>query len=143
MSESGLEKFILDKLDKLDDKLDQVRDESVKLTAALLSHENKDEEIHSDVRKMSDRFCSQLDAQYKELQKYNKHLEDHMRRSDILEASHHQMWKRVKPVVEAHEENRIIDRWLSKKVRSRLKWITIIGTAAGSLTAILKFMNMI
>ena len=110
MSESGLEKFILDKLDKLDDKLDQVRDESVKLTAALLSHENKDEEIHSDVRKMSDRFCSQLDAQYKELQKYNKHLEDHMRRSDILEASHHQMWKRVKPVVEAHEENRIIDR---------------------------------
>ena len=142
MSDSGLEKFILDKLEKLSDKLDQVRDESGKLTAALKSQDARDEDITREVREMSDRFCTQLEAQQQELQRYNQHLEDHMRRSDILERSHHKMWERVEPIVKAHEENQIIQRHFSDKVKIRLKWIVGAGTVAGSIAAILKLIGM-
>ena len=142
MSDSGLEKFILDKLEKLDDKLDQVRDESSKLNSALKSHEKQDSDIQREVKDMSDKFCTQLEAQRKELQKYNEHLKDHMKRSDLLEASHKKMWERVEPVVKAHEDAKVVKKYFSDKARSRMKWMVTIGVIAGSTTAVLKLMGM-
>lgn len=142
MSDSGLERFILDKLEKLDDKLDQVREESTKLTVALEAHEGKDEAIHRDVREMADKFTSQLGQQCKQLQQYNEHLQEHMKRSDQLEESHKEMWKRVEPVVKAHEDNKIVKKYFSEKATRRMKWIGWIGTIAGALYAVLKLTGM-
>jgi len=142
MSDSGLEKFILDKLEKLGDKLDQVRDESGKLTSALQSQDKRDEEITREVRDMSDRFCSQLEAQQQELQQYNKHLEEHMKRSNELEKSHKKMWEKVEPVVKAHNDNAAVQQYFSNRTKRNLKIIAAIGTIVGTITAIAKLTGM-
>lgn len=142
MSDSGLEKFILDRLEKLDSKLDQVRDESLKLSTALRSQDKRDEDIQREVKEMSDKFCQQLESQRQELQKYNGHLEEHMKRSDILESSHKKMWERVEPIVQAYEDEKVVQKYFSEKAKSRIKWIVAIGTVAGSLTTIFKLMGM-
>ncbi len=118
MSDSGLEQFILDHLTKLGDKLDQVRDESTKLNIALKS---------------------QADL----LEQYNKHLQDHMKRSDELEKSHRKMWERVEPVVVAHENEGIVRKWMAKSIKSKLTWITAIGTVASTVAVILKLYGIL
>lgn len=142
MSDSGLEKFILDKLEKLDDKLDQVRMESTRLSAAFSNHDEKDQKIQQEIHDLSDRFCKQLEKQAIALHQYNEHLEEHMKRSRLLEESHRKMWERVEPVVQAYEEKEVVEKWLSDKAKLRLKWIAGVGTVAASLTAILKLMGV-
>lgn len=143
MSDSGLEKFILDRLDKMDNKLDQVREESTKLSLSLQSHEQRDEEIHKDVKDMAEKFSSQLDEQCKALQEYNSHLQEHMKRSDMLEESHKKMWERVEPVVKAHEDKKVIKKYFSEKAKKRIKWVTLISGVLGIVYTVLKITSVL
>lgn len=142
MSDSGLERFILDKLEKLDDKLDQVREEYTKLTLSQKNHEAKDDEIHKDVRDMAEKFTQQLDEQCRALHEYNRQLEIHIQGVEMNKDSLVKMWERVAPVVEAHEQETVAKRWLSERAKTRIKWITMASGAVGAITAIMKFLEM-
>ena len=143
MSDSGLEKFILDKLEKLDDKLDQVREESTKLSLSLKSHEQRDEDIHRDVKDMAEKFSAQLDEQCKALKEYNKQLEVHIKGVQLLEDGQKKMWERVEPVVKAHEDKKVINNYFSQKAKTRMKWVAGIGTVVGTLYGILKLLSIL
>lgn len=142
MSDSGLERFILDKLEKLDDKLDQVREESTKLTVALQGHEEKDEAIHNDVKDMAERFTLQLDEQCKALQEYNHQLEIHIRGVKQNKDGLVKLWERVEPVVVAHENKKIVKQYFSEQSKRRMKWIAGISTVVGMVTGILKLLGV-
>ena len=142
MSDSGLDRFILDQLEKLDNKLDQVRLESTKLTEAFKQHEKKDEDIHKDVRDMAAKFTAQLDAQCEALKKYNAQLEEHMKRSDLLEKSHEKMWERVKPVVDKYEEAKIVEKVTSDKWKKWVKISAAVGTVAGAIYTVMKLLDL-
>lgn len=141
MPDAGLDRFILDKLERLDDRLEQVKVESSKLVTVLKLHEKKDEEIHSDVKDMAEKFTTQLDAQCRELRRYNEQLSEHMRRSALLEKSHKEMWSRVKPVVDKYEEEAVVEKVVSSKWKRRMKWIAALGTFAGSIYALIKLLS--
>lgn len=143
MDDTGLGKFILDKLEKLDDKLDEVKIDQAKSRESFDAHEDKDEDRHQDVKQMNEKICVRLDEQHKSLDEYNRQLEIHIKGVKALEDRQNAMWARVEPVVSKHEQEAHAKKWLSDKMKVRMKWIAYVGTAAGALTAVLKLLNTI
>jgi hypothetical protein len=116
---SDIQQYILNKLEKLDEKLDEVREHNASMKAAFESHAVVDDRIHSEVMRLSDN----IDKHSKLLDEYNKQLEEHMKRTEILE-------NKVLPlVVEKHEE-KAVEKWKESKFKRTMKilgWLSAVG----------------
>jgi len=143
MDDSGLGKYILDKLEKLDDKLDNVRVESAESRKTFDAHEQKDENRHRDIKKMGNDIMNRLGEQTKSLDEYNKQLEIHIEGVNTLKKNQIEMWKRTEPVVLKHENETAAKKWLSDRMKTRVKWVTAVGAVAGSIATVLKLLGMI
>jgi len=97
---SDIQQFILNKLEKLDEKLDEVREHNASMRASFDSHVVIDKEIHDEVIKLAD----SIDKHSNLLDQYNQQLEIHMKRTDILE-------NKVLPLIAEKLEKDTVKRW--------------------------------
>lgn len=124
--------FLLNKLDKLEEKLDQVREDQAETRAALIGHERRDEEIHVEVKKIT----SELINQSKLLGDYNHSLREHMRRTELLE-------NKLEPIHIKFEEDKLKD---SLKMKTWKKVLAILGglaTIAALAVSIAELMGLL
>lgn len=143
MDDSGLGKWILDKLEKLDDKLDDVKIDQAESRKTFELHEGRDNDRHAEIKKMHESIHVRLDDQHKSLDEYNKQLEIHIKGVKALESRQDAMWARVEPIVGRYEQEKQVKKWLSDGVRTRIKWVAYTGTIAGTIATILKLLNII
>ena len=143
MDDSGLGKWILDKLEKLDDKLDGVKIDQAESRKTFELHEDKDNDRHAEIKKMHESIQVKLDHQHRSLDEYNKQLEIHIKGVKTLESRQDAMWARVEPIVGRYEQDRQVKKWLSDGVRTKMKWVAYTGTVAGTIATILKLLNII
>ena len=121
---SDINEFLLNKLDKLDGKLDTIREEQLVSKAAFGSHEDRDQEMHDDVKGMG----AELKNQSKLLGDYNQSLKEHMRRTEMLE-------NKVEPMFMEFNDAKLLQKAKSEKIKKMLKIAgvisVIVGIAAG------------
>jgi len=139
MDDNGLGKFILDKLEKIDDKLDQVRIENAEGRESFNAHEVKDETRHQDLKDMNSNIIAQLGTQDKQLTEYNSQLKEHMRRTDLLEESQGNMQDKLTPLVKEAEATAAVKTYFSEKWAKRIKVLSAISLTLGIIVAIMKF----
>jgi len=116
---SDIQQFILNKLEKLDEKLDEVRDHSVRMKNSFDSHVVIDKEIHEEVVKLADN----IDKHSNLLDQYNQQLEIHMKRTDILE-------NKVLPLITQKVEQDTVKKWVDSRwsrVAKIAGWLSAIG----------------
>ena len=138
MSDDGLGKFILDKLEKIDDKLDQVRIESAEARKSFDAHEDKDEDRHQDIKSMHDDIIIQVSSQNEKLSEYNDHLRDHMRRTELLEENQECMQDRLRPLVKAASDKAAVKTYFSEKWSKRIKILTVVSVTLGIIATLVK-----
>lgn len=116
---SDIQQFILSKLEKLDEKLDEVREHNANMRATFDSHVTIDKEIHEEVIKLGDN----IDKHSRLLDQYNQQLEEHMRRTDILET-------KVLPLISEKMEKETVKKWWEghwSNVARIVGWLSAIG----------------
>ena len=116
---SDIQQFILSKLEKLDEKLDEVREHNADIRATFESHVIIDKEIHEEVIKLADN----IDKHSHLLDQYNQQLEIHMKRTDILE-------HKVLPLITQKYESDTIKKWWDGRWSKAAKiagWLSAIG----------------
>lgn len=116
---SDIHQYILNKLEKLDEKLDEVREHNASMRASFNSHVTIDREIHEEVI----RLAESIDKHSYLLDQYNQQLEIHMKRTDILET-------KVLPLVIEKQDRQVVERWRDHKVKTAMKivgWLSAIG----------------
>ena len=121
---SDINEFLLNKLDKLDGKLDTIREEQLVSKAAFGAHEDRDQEMHVDVKSMN----VELKNQSKLIGDYNQSLKEHMRRTEMLE-------NKVEPMFTEFSNVKLLQKAKSEKRKKMLKIAgvisVIVGIAAG------------
>jgi len=116
---SDIQQFILNKLEKLDEKLDEVRDHSVRMKNSFDSHVVIDKEIHEEVVKLGGNISKHSNL----LEEYNRQLEIHMKRTDILE-------HKVLPLIVEKTERETVKKWWQGRWSTVAKiagWLSAIG----------------
>ena len=141
MSED-MNRFILDKLEKVDDKLEEVRVKYSRLEQSFKAHEHLDEKIHSSVEEMSKDLNSQMTSMCESIEKYNLLLQEHMRRTEIAEKSLSILKDQVTPMYSLYKERNIINTYKSKTWKSYMKWTASVTTVAGAIIAIAKVFEL-
>lgn len=148
MDESGLGKYILDKLEKLDDKLDQVRVDQEGARKAFDAHEKKDDERHQEIKKMTDKVLFYIDKNSVRLDTYNSQLEEHIRRTNLLEQRTDWLEDRqsiikenIKPIIKEHEKKKIIEENTNKGISKTTKVLALIGATITVITGTLKLLG--
>lgn len=133
--DNRINEFVLNQLEKLNEKLDDIREQVSETKTALRSHEVRDEQIHDEVKLMS----AQLTEQSKHLGEYNKQLEIHiamsknlMKRQDILDG-------RLHPLEKERSERIAVEKHTMKRWKKVALWLGIIATAIGIATSLVKF----
>jgi seryl-tRNA synthetase len=127
---SDIEQYILNKLEKLDEKLDEVREHNVAVRASFDAHVDMDEKIHQEVIKLGD----SIDKHSRLLDEYNHQLEIHIKRTELLE-------HKVLPLVEQKKEQEVIKRWQDSRWARIAKvagWLTAL---AGLVAGVLEIMS--
>jgi len=116
---SDIQQFILNKLDKLDEKLDEVREHNIRMSTSFDSHVIIDKEIHEEVIKLADSISKHSNL----LDQYNQQLEIHIKRTDILE-------NKVLPLLEEKNELETVKKWRDGRWAKAAKiagWLSAIG----------------
>jgi uncharacterized coiled-coil DUF342 family protein len=116
---SDVQQFILNKLEKLDEKLDEVREHNTNFKTSFAHHLLRDEEIHKEVVKLG----NSIDKHSNLLDEYNQQLEEHMRRTEILE-------NKVLPLIQEKHEDDTVKRWWEgnwSKAAKVAGWLSAIG----------------
>jgi len=116
---SDIQQFILNKLEKLDEKLDEVREHNASMRATFDSHVVIDGEIHEEVVKLGGNISKHSNL----LEEYNKQLEIHMKRTDILE-------NKVLPLITQKVEQDTVKKWVDSRwsrVAKIAGWLSAIG----------------
>lgn len=129
---SDINDFILSKLERLDEKLDDIKLQNISIDTASKNHEAKDALRHEEVMKLS----GQLDGQSKLLGDYNDSLKEHIRRTELLEKKVDANEVRFSPIEKEYK-----DKQVEAEVRHKWgkKWVAIagaIGTIIGVAAAI-------
>jgi hypothetical protein len=127
---SDIQQFILSKLEKLDEKLDEVREHNAHMRASFDSHVIIDQEIHEDVVKLG----LSIDKHSNLLDQYNQQLEIHMKRTDLLEKS-------VLPLIRQRREEETVKKWRDgrwSKIAKIAGWLSAIG---GFIVIVLKIVS--
>jgi len=139
MNDDGLGKFILDKLEKIDDKLDQVKIEAAEARKSFESHEVKDEDRHEDLKAMHSEISGKLSIHSEKITEYNSHLQEHMRRTELLEENQECIQNNLRPLVRAADDKAAVKTYFSEKWTKRIKALSAISLALGIVVAIMKF----
>jgi len=142
VSENDINRFILDKLEKVDDKLEEVRLKYSRLEDSLKSHEGLDRRIHASVEKMSDDISQQMGAISTSLDKYNELLNDHMRRTEIAEEHLKLLNTKVSPMWDKYKEREIITNHSNERLKTSLKWLAGISTLLGVILSVMKLLEI-
>jgi len=127
-----INEFLLSKLDKLDEKLDGIREEQLLTKVALNSHEDRDKEIHEDVKMMG----SDLKKQCKQLGEYNQSLKEHMRRTEMLE-------NKVEPMFVEFQDKKLLAEARNKKLKKWAKIIGAISVVVGIIAGIAQIISVL
>ena len=138
MKDDGLGRFILDKLEKIDDKLDQVRIEGAAARESFDAHELKDEDRHRDIKDMHNVLIASVSDQNTKLSEYNSQLGEHMRRTELLEENQECMQDKLRPLVKAANDKAAVKTYFSEKWSKRIKVLSAISIAVGIVVAIVK-----
>jgi len=138
MDDNGLGKFILDKLEKIDDKLDQVKIENVEARKSFDAHEHKDEDRHKDLKAMHAKISDKLSTQSEQLTEYNYQLKEHMRRTELLEIRQDVIKQTIEPLIAKDQETTIMNKYVSEKWSHRIKVLTVASLIIGMLATIIK-----
>lgn len=141
MSED-MNRFILDKLEKVDDKLEEVRVKYSHLEQSFKAHEHLDEKIHDSVETMSKDLNDQMTVMCESIEKYNLLLQEHMRRTEIAEKNILTLNDQVAPMFAIYKERNIISTYKSKTWKSYTKWIAGITTVSGAIIALAKVFEL-
>jgi hypothetical protein len=128
---SDINEFLLNKLDKLDGKLDTIREEQLVSKAAFGSHEERDQEMHVDVKTMG----AELKNQSKLLGDYNQSLKEHMRRTELLE-------DQVKPLYAEYNDKQLLVKLKSDRRKKILKWAGIVSVVIGIMAGIAQIISV-
>ena len=129
----NIQEFLLNKLDKLDEKLDEIKEQNSHTKLALQAHEIKDDQIRDEVIKLS----GQLHNQSKLLEDYNSSLKEHMRRTEMLENRQDSLDGRMLPIEKTMEEQKIVEKHKSVRSRKTILVFTIITTIISVIAAVL------
>lgn len=132
--DNTINEFLLNQLEKLDEKLDEIKEQGSETRAALLAHEVRDEQIHEDVKKMG----GQLAEQSHLLDEYNKQLEIHiamsknlMKRQDVLDG-------RLQPLEKERSDRIAVQKHTTKRWKKIAFWLSIIATTIGIVATVAK-----
>lgn len=123
---SDIHQYILNKLEKLDEKLDEVREHNASMRASFNSHVTIDREIHEEVI----RLAESIDKHSYLLDQYNQQLEIHMKRTDILET-------KVLPLVIEKQDRQVVERWRDHKVKTAMKIVGWLSAISGFIVIVL------
>ena len=139
MSSDDVNRFILDKLEKVDDKLEEVRIKYAKMEEAFQNHEELDEKIHESVEKMSDDMMAHMNTMCQSLDKYNTLLQEHMRRTAISEQRLHVLTQATEPIIKKYAVDQAIEERISTKIK---RWSSKIGIVSLILGVIISAMRI-
>lgn len=131
--DNSIQEFLLSKLDKLDGKLDEIKEQNSNTKLALQAHEIKDDQIRDEVIKLG----GQLHNQSKLLEDYNLSLKEHMRRTEMLENRQDSFDNRILPIEKNIEEQKIVEKHKATKSRKTILIFTIITTIISVAAAVL------
>lgn len=125
-----------EKLEKLDDKLDEMNSKHTSNTVTLEHHTRQEDELFKDLKTIG----SQLSQQSKLLDDYNTSLREHIRRTEILE-------EKVEPMFGEYTERKIGEKLqLEKDVTKTSKWkrhATIFGTISALVALVAGIVQLI
>lgn len=142
MPDNDMNRFILDKLEKVDDKLEEAKIQHSRLEEAFLRHEAIDDQIHESVKTISDNVSTQMSEISSSLARYNDLLQDHMRRTELAEASLSILHEKVDPIYEAHQNSLFLKNYKNNTFKNRIKWLGAIATGLGVIMSIMKLMEI-
>lgn len=142
MSDSVLDKLILDKLDKLDSKLEQVGKENQKIGLSLEAHERRDQEMYDAINESQKQIVKQLSRQSQSLDMYNDQLRDHMRRTDILEKMYKDLEVSVHPLISAYNSDKAINNWFKTRWKLSILILSGVSLAIGIVFSILDIIKL-
>ena len=109
--------IILSKIARLEDRLDEARESSAEMRALLGGSHTQNERIQEEISKIADI----IDRQTVLLSDYNRQLEIHIKRTNLLE-------EKVWPIVEAKMQEETVKNWQKAKNK---RLMTIIATVSG------------
>lgn len=133
---SDIEQYILNKLEKLDEKLDSVRDSNVALKNSFDAHMVNDDKMLHNLDSSINRLSEGIDNHSKLLEEYNRQLEIHMKRTDLLE-------NQILPMVHEKYEKETVSKWRSEKWKKVMKVIAAVVTITGAVVGILEVLKLL
>ena len=125
-------KYILDKLEKMDDKIDDIRAQGVETKAKLESHDRRTAET-----------SRHLDAVGKKLGEYNDQLTIHIQASTSNSKRINTLEEVVKPIAIKHNTEKAVNAYISEKWALRIKKATYVSIIIGIAVSLLKAYGMI
>jgi hypothetical protein len=134
---SDIQQFILNKLEKLDEKLDEVREQNIKIKADFDSHATIDQEIHEEVVKLT----SSIDNHSKSLDEYNRQLEIHIRGVNTLDKKVDILEQKVLPILIEKTDTEVVKKWWSVRFATILKIAGWLSGIAGLVVVILELIS--
>ncbi len=124
---SDLQQFILNKLEKLDEKLDGIKESNSETKIALEAHTMRDEQIQAEVKKLGESVAEQC----KRLGEYNEQLKIHISTNHLLMARQDELDKKIEPILTERHAEHTARKWLSAKWSRRMKIVGYIGLVLG------------
>ena len=131
-----LSKYVLEKLDKMDDKLDSIRDQAIETKTKLSDHDMQD-------TGRMERINSSLGEMNQKLGEYNEQLKIHIKGVQTLKEMHGELREEVEPVVKDYEIRKGVNTYGSEKWALRIKRATYVSIVAGIIVSLLKAYKMI
>lgn len=125
-------KYILDKLEKMDDKIDDIRTQGAETRVKLDQHDARTKET-----------AKKLEHVDEKLGEYNEQLKIHIRGVENLGNRQDDLWNKVEPVVKEHETKTAVKTYVSEKWALRIKRATYLSIVAATVVSLLKAYKMI
>lgn len=130
--DENMGKYILDKLNKMDDKIDEIRSQGVETKVKLEEHDTRTRETQAQLTPINEK-----------LSEYNEQLKIHIKGVQSLERRQDALEDKVAPIVAQHRTEKAISKLISEKWAARIKRITYISIVAGIAVSLLKLYSMI
>jgi len=116
--------FILSKLEKIDEKVDDIKIHAAKQSVTL-------EETKNNITKHSEL-----------LKDYNQSLQDHMKRTSILETEVKGFHTDFDPIRRDFLDDKAVMKYNATRLKKAMMWMGAVSTALGIIYGIIKFMDL-
>lgn len=125
-------RFILEKLEKLDDKVDDIQAQGVETKTRLEAQANAIEKTASNLSTMGEKMGD-----------YNEQLGIHIKRSEMLEDQHNKYVARLKPILDEHIDGKAVRKHSAAVWAARIKIMTGISLGLTILAGTIKLISLI